>query len=177
MTIRKAILPDLDAVEKLYEEVHDAEESGRQTIGWIRGVYPVRSTAEAALERGDLYVLISEAGIRGAAIINQIQVDVYAGAPWQYSAPDDRICVLHTLVIDPACAGRGLGRAFVAFYENFARTMNCPELRMDTNARNSIARALYKRLGYREIAVVPTTFNGIPGIDLVLLEKNLEAMG
>ena len=47
MTIRKAILPDLDAVEKLYEEVHDAEESGRQTIGRIRGVYPVRSTAEA----------------------------------------------------------------------------------------------------------------------------------
>ena len=83
MTIMKAILPDLDAVEKLYEEVHDAEESGRQTIGWIRGVYPVRSTAEAALERGDLYVLISEAGIRGAAIINQIQVDVYALGHWQ----------------------------------------------------------------------------------------------
>ena len=49
--------------------------------------------------------------------------------------------------------------------------------RIDTNARNSIARAFYKGLGYREIAVVPTTFNGIPGIDLVLLEKHLEAMG
>ena len=125
MTIRKAILPDLVAVEKLYEEVHDAEESGRQTIGWIRGVYPVRSTAEAALERGDLYVLISEAGIRGAAIINQIQVDVYALGHWQYPAPEDEVCVLHTLVISPEASGRGLGKAFVRFYEDYALAHGC----------------------------------------------------
>ena len=28
--------------------------------------------------------------------------------------------------------------------------------------------------GYREIGIVPTVFNGIPGVGLVLLEKNLE---
>ena len=177
MDIRKATISDLDAVARIYDAQHTAEEAGKSTVGWIRGVYPTRATAEAALARDDLFVLCEDGLVRGTAIINQIQVDVYAGAPWQYSAPDDRICVLHTLVIHPAAKGRGLGRAFVAFYENFARTMNCPELRMDTNARNANARALYKRLGYREIAVVPTTFNGIPGIDLVLLEKNLEAMG
>ena len=177
MDIRKATISDLDAVARIYDAQHTAEEAGKSTVGWIRGVYPTRATAQAALDRDDLFVLCEDGLVRGTAIINQIQVDVYAGAPWQYSAPDERVCVLHTLVIHPAAKGRGLGRAFVAFYENFARTMNCPELRMDTNARNSIARALYKRLGYREIAVVPTTFNGIPGIDLVLLEKNLEAMG
>lgn len=173
MTIRKAILPDLDAVEKLYEEVHDAEESGRQTIGWIRGVYPVRSTAEAALERGDLYVLISEAGIRGAAIINQIQVDVYALGHWQYPAPEDEVCVLHTLVISPEASGRGLGKAFVRFYEDYALAHGCRELRMDTNERNAAARAMYRKLGYRETGIVPTVFNGIPDVRLVLLKKHL----
>ena len=44
---------------------------------------------------------------------------------------------------------------------------------MDTNARNLTARQLYAKLGYREIAIVPTVFNGIPGVDLVLLEKHL----
>ena len=177
MEIRKAQKTDLDAVEAVYNAQHTAEEAGKSTVGWIRGVYPTRATAQAALARDDLFVLCEDGLVRGTAIINQIQVDVYAGAPWQYSAPDEQVCVLHTLVIDPACAGRGLGTRFVAFYEDWARAHGWPELRMDTNARNSIARAFYKGLGYREIAVVPTTFNGIPGIDLVLLEKNLEAMG
>ena len=175
--IRKATREDIPAVEALYDEIHTREEAGEVTTGWIRGVYPTRATAQAALARDDLFVLCEDGLVRGAAIINQTQVDVYAGAPWRFSAPDERVCVLHTLVIHPAAKGRGLGRAFVAFYENYARARNCPALRIDTNARNSIARAFYKGLGYREIAVVPTTFNGIPGIDLVLLEKNLEAMG
>ena len=176
MDIRKATKNDLDAVARIYDAIHDAEEAGKTTIGWIRDVYPTRETAEAALGRGDLFVLCDREIILGAAIINQIQVDCYAGAPWQYDAPDDRVCVLHTLVIDPAAAGRGLGTKFVAFYEDHARLCGCPELRMDTNARNAAARRLYARLGYREIGIVPTVFNGIPGVDLVLLEKHLEEM-
>ena len=176
MDIRKATKNDLDAVARIYDAVHDAEEAGRTTVGWIRGVYPTRETAQAALDRDDLFVLCEDGKILGAAIINQIQVDCYAGALWQYDAPDDRVCVLHTLVIDPAAAGHGLGTKFVAFYEDWARLCGCPELRMDTNAHNAAARRLYKRLGYREIGVVPTVFNGIPGVDLVLLEKHLEEM-
>ena len=30
---------------------------------------------------------------------------------------------------------------------------------------------MYKALGYREIGIVDTTFNGIAGVKLVLLEK------
>ena len=44
---------------------------------------------------------------------------------------------------------------------------------MDTNERNARARAMYKKLGYREIGVIPTVFNGIAGVNLVLLEKAL----
>ena len=45
---------------------------------------------------------------------------------------------------------------------------------MDTNARNRAARALYKKLGYEEVSIVPCTFNGIAGVQLVCLEKKLE---
>ena len=112
-------------------------------------------------------------GILGCGVINRIQVDVYAGAPWQYEAPDDTVMVLHTLVIDPAAMRRGFGRQFVAFYEGYARATGCRVLRIDTNERNLAARALYRKLGYREAAIVPTTFNGIAGVELVLLEKEL----
>ena len=81
--------------------------------------------------------------------------------------------VLHTLVIYPAVKGRGLGTAFVTFYEQYALEHGCRYLRMDTNERNAGARSLYKRLGYREIDILPCEFNGIPGVNLVLLEKTL----
>ena len=44
---------------------------------------------------------------------------------------------------------------------------------MDTNAGNSRARAMYKKLGYSEAGIIPTVFNGIEGVSLVLLEKAL----
>lgn len=171
--IRKATAADVPAVARIYDEIHTAEEAGGQTIGWIRGVYPTDATAEAAAARGDLFVMETADETLGAAIINRIQVDSYAGAPWEYDAPDDRVCVLHTLVISPRAGGMGCGRAFVRFYEDYARAQGCVELRMDTNARNTRARAMYARLGYREIGVVPTVFNGIPNVELVLLEKRL----
>ncbi|MBQ0018882.1 MAG: hypothetical protein KBS63_06770 [Clostridiales bacterium] len=49
--------------------------------------------------------------------------------------------------------------------------MDCTVLRIDTNARNRTARKMYASLGFREADIVPTVFNGIPGVDLVLLEK------
>ena len=87
--------------------------------------------------------------------------------------PDEQVCVLHTLVIDPNSAGKGYGRAFIEYYETYAQENDCTELRIDTNARNAVARAMYKKHGYTEIGIVPTVFNGIEGVQLVLLEKYL----
>ena len=171
--IRKATFNDLDAVERLYNETHDAEEAGIITTGWKRTVYPVRATAQAALERDDLFVMEADGRIIGSGIINQIQVDVYEGAPWKYPVPDDQVCVLHTMMISPAEFGKGYAREFLQFYEDYALEHGCTELRIDTNARNTAARAMYRKHGYSEIDIVPTTFNGIPGIQLVLLEKDL----
>lgn len=175
MIIRKATIDDIDAVEQLYNAIHTAEENGQQTIGWIRGVYPVRATAENALKREDLFVLEDNGELCGAGIINQVQVDSYRQGNWKYNAADEEVCVLHTLVISPDHAGKGYGRAFLTYYETYALEHGCPELRIDTNARNTAARAMYKKHGYSEIGIIPTDFNGIEGIELVLLEKYLGA--
>lgn len=173
MIFRKATAKDISAIADIYEDIHTEEEAGRTTIGWIRGVYPTRKTAEASLLRGDLFVAEACGIIMGAAVINQQQVDVYAGADWEFCAADSQVMVLHTLVISPKAAGKGYGKAFVRFYEEYALSQNCPYLRMDTNARNARARAMYQKLGYREIGIVPCIFNGIEGVQLVLLEKRL----
>ena len=175
-SIRKACEGDILAIAGIYDRILAKEEAGQATIGWVRGVYPVRSTAEAALGRGDLYVEEDAEGhVAATAIINGTQVPEYADASWRHEAADDEVLVLHTLVVDPRVKGRGLGRAFEAFYERYALEHGCPYLRIDTNARNTAARRLYAHLNYREIAVIPCVFNGLTGVEAVLLEKRASA--
>ena len=118
--------------------------------------------------------MLDEDGVvLGSAIINKRQVDVYAKAKWRHEVDAGKVCVLHTLTISPRAGGRGLGKQFVDFYESYALDHGCCTLRMDTNERNLVARKMYKKLGYEEINIVPTVFNGIPDVNLVLLEKYL----
>ena len=171
--IRKAAEKDIASVNAIYDEIHDKEEKGEMTVGWIRGVYPTEETARKAYENGELFVEEDGKRIVAAAIINRKQVDSYKDGNWLYPAPDDSVMVLHTLVVSPSQSGKGYGKAFVAFYEDYAKKNGCDYLRMDTNERNRNARALYRKLGYREAGIIPTVFNGIPGVGLVLLEKRL----
>ncbi len=172
--IREAVQADIPQVAAIYGRILTEEEQGRAVVGWIRGVYPTERTARDALAAGTLFVLEQEGKIAAAAKIDRNQVPEYANAPWRYpDAPDSQVMVLHTLVVDPAFAGRGCGKQFVAFYEEYARACGCPYLRMDTNAKNAAARRLYSRLGYWEAGIVPCAFNGIPDVQLVCLEKKL----
>ena len=134
---------------------------------------PVEQTAKDAYERDDLFVCEEDGEIPAAAIINQTQVDVYADGKWTYPAKDEEVMVLPMLVVDPQKGKRGIGKAFVAFYEQYATENGCKLLRMDTNEKNVRARVMYKKLGYNEADIVPCEFNRIPGVQLVLLEKRL----
>ena len=173
--IRKAISEDIDAIEAIYNRIHHRQEQGKTVIGWQRNIYPTRQTAQAALERGDLFVQTNEQGqIVGAAIFNQIQDDFYRDAPWQYPAEDREVMVMHTLVTDPLHQNKGYGSAFADYYEEYALAQGCRYLHIDTNERNLNARHFYQNRGYREIAVCPCDFNGLLGVRLVLLEKHIQ---
>ena len=171
--IRPATADDLPRIEQIYDAIHTAEETGAASVGWARGVYPTRATAQAALDDGALFVLTDGGALVAAGRIDRTQVPVYAQVPWQYAAPPEQVLVLHTLVSDPLVAGHGCGTEFVAFYEQYAREHGCTWLRIDTNARNVSARRLYARLGYREVDIVPGKFNGIPDVQLVCMEKRV----
>lgn len=172
--IRKATKSDIAAIAAIYEAIHDREEAGLTTTGWIRGVYPTEKTARDSCAKGDeMYVLEEDGIIRAAGRINQEQGAEYADCKWQYPAQEREVLVLHTLVVDPQWNGHGCGTAFIAFYEELARQMGCTCLRMDTNERNLYARGLYKHLGYSEPGIVLCVFNGIPNVKLVCLEKKL----
>lgn len=175
ITIRKARETDILAIAGIYDRILTKEEAGQATIGWARGVYPTEDFARMALAADDLFVLEDGGKICATARINQEQVPEYAGGDWLYSdASDDEIMVLHTLVVDPLCAGGGFGTAFVSFYEQYAKAHACRYLRMDTNVINKAARRFYAKLGFYESGVIGCVFNGIPDVKLVCLEKKLD---
>lgn len=172
--IRKATMEDIPAVAGIYDRILAKEEAGEAVIGWVRGVYPTEGLARKALAAGDLFVLEHEGKVCATARINQEQVPEYADGDWKYKdVPEAEIMVLHTLIVDPLCAGGGYGTAFVKFYEQYALEHGCKVLRMDTNEKNAAARRFYAKLGFWESCIVPCVFNGIAGVRLVLLEKKL----
>ena len=169
--IRKAVKSDLDAVVNIYDEIHQAEEAGIISVGWIRGIYPVKETAEEALKRDDLFVIEKDGIVLGSGIINKVQMDIYNNVKWEHEVEDDKLCVLHTLAISPRSGKMGLGKQFLRFYEDYALHNGCSELRIDTNELNIIARKMYSKLGYKELSILPTIYNGLPHVNLVLMEK------
>ena len=173
MNIREATTQDIDAIAQIYDHIHDEEEAGRMTTGWHRGIYPVRATAETAVSLGDMFILEDGGNLLAAGRINQQQTAEYARIKWLYDNPDDKIWVLHTLVVEPSAKGKGYARTFLEFYENYSLERGCHVLRIDTNLRNSAARAMYAKHGWREAGIVPCTFNGLPGVQMVCLEKKI----
>lgn len=174
--IRKGEEKDIDSIESIYDKILEREEKGQASIGWQRGVYPTRETARQSVERGDMYVFEDDAThkIMAAGIINKVQLPIYSKGKWNTEATDDEVMVLHTLVVNPESAGRGIGRTLLAFYEKVARENGCKALRIDTQSKNLTARNLYNKLGYKETGILECDFNGISSIELVLLEKVLE---
>lgn len=171
--IRKANMADLNRIEEIYNEIHTEIEEGRAQIGWTRGIYPVRDIAEDSIRRREMFVMEKDGMIVASGRINQYQGPEYDNAVWSFDVDPDSVMVLHTLTVSPKHYGKGYGREFAAFYENYARKCGCTALRIDTNAINLPARSLYKKLGYTEACIVYTSFNGIDGVNLVCLDKKL----
>lgn len=170
---RKATEKDIAAVEKIYVKIHEAEKSGKLTVGWLEGVYPVRETAEKALAADELFIAESDGITVASAILNHYQPDGYDAVKWQYKYGEDKILVMHTLTVDPEYTGNGIGSKFTCFYEKYAKETGCLALRIDTQEKNSTARNMYKKLGFNEVGTTDVSFNGIPSVHLVLLEKDV----
>lgn len=156
--IRKAAASDLPEAAAVYEAVFDHESKTTVYTNWLRGVYPTAETAKKALEAGSLYIGEESGSLWGTVILNGVQPGEYAGIPWTLAAEPEKVAVIHTLCIHPACAGRGYARQMVAFCEETARAEGKAVIRLDTWEGNLPANRLYPSLGYRFAGSAPFFF-------------------
>lgn len=173
-SIRKATFNDIDSVARIYKKIHNLEESGKVSIGWNSKVYPIRETALDALKADKLFVMTVDDAVVASAIINQKQPSAYSSMDWSFPAPDDKVGVLHTLVVDPDFGKRGLGKAFVSFFENYCKEQDYAVVRLDTQVKNVGPFNMYINLGYRLAGICNTPFQNLPyNVELAIFEKKL----
>ena len=92
---------DIDKLEKLYDDLNTYFEVGFNYPGWLKGIYPVRNTAEVAISGGNLFILKVDHKIAGSIILNQKEETAYSQATWSVEAEKDDLIVIHTLVVHP----------------------------------------------------------------------------
>lgn len=173
MVFRKATTHDTDGIMEIYNAVLDLCEKGTYPTGWVKGIYPTQKTVSEALSSKTMFVCENDGKIVACAKIDNVQVDVYDKIDWVHKAPKEQVMVMHTLAVHPDFSGCGIAGKFCVFYEQYALCCNCHYLRIDTNQKNLPARALYKKLGYRESGIVECVFNGIEKVKLVCMEKKI----
>lgn len=172
--IIKATEKDIDAIVEIYNLIHKLEEEGKISIGWNKEIYPIKTTAENALSEASLFVMKIGDKVVGSSIINQFQPAGYAEVDWSFPARNDKVGVLHTLVVHPAFVNKGLGKEFVAFFEGYCRSLGYEVVRLDTQTKNIGPFNLYPKLGYRLAAIKDVPFQNLPiTVNLAMFEKKL----
>ena len=156
--IRKAVMDDLEQIEKTYDEHFEHEKTHGAFTIFEKGVYPTREVAERAIQEGAMHVCILDGEIAGSLIANATQPAEYAGISWESSG---RALVIHLLLVRPSMAGRGVGTALVEYAMQLARQGGYAALRLDTGSQNTPAVALYKKAGFRIVASGTMEVGGI----------------
>ncbi len=114
--------------------------------------YPNRNFYEACIEDGELFLLKEEEHMVGTVVLNEDQDSGWSDINWQYTQGAQLI--IHALLIDPDCQGKGYGQQALELCETYARKSNYSGIRLDAFSENPVALALYVKNGYQKVGEV-----------------------
>lgn len=172
LSIEQGNHADLDEIEQLYNDLHDALTAGINYPGWIKGIYPTREDALTGIEDSTLFVARSDHKITGSIILNHKYENGYDSVTWQYKGDYRSVFVIHTLVVHPNFTKSGIGRQLMYFAERFARQNNIKTIRLDVYENNTPAINLYENCGYQYASSVDLGYSKY-GLDLFKLYEKL----
>lgn len=69
---------------------------------WFKDIYPIKDTAEKAINNKELYIIKENGSIIGSVILNHVQSVSYKNIDWKNNFSNNEILVIHTLCISPS---------------------------------------------------------------------------
>ena len=133
ITIRQAVLADLDAVAILFDGY-------RQFYGQTSDEAAAKTFLQARFEHGQSVVLLAES--QGQAVgFTQLY-------PSFSSVSMARVFVLNDLFVAPSARRLGVGEALLAAAADHSRQLGAVRLSLTTNVQNLAAQALYASMGW-----------------------------
>ncbi|MCD8157677.1 MAG: GNAT family N-acetyltransferase [Clostridiales bacterium] len=143
--IRKAVREDILKIAETYTELLTYEEKQGGASNWKIVVYPTVSVPEKTVPEGTMYVLEEDGKICGSMILNRFQAPEYFEIEWKYTAPEDKVFVIHTLCIPPKKSGKGFGTQMIEYAKRAGERAGCEVIRIDTYVHNEPAKNLYQK--------------------------------
>lgn len=145
---------DIEQLDRLYNDLNEYLEKGINYPGWLKGVYPIRETAEMGIAENNLFVLKVKSDIAGSIILNHKPENAYNEVIWSINANKDEVIVIHTLAVHPHFMKYGVAQKLMDFAELYALQENAKSIRLDVAVQNAPAISLYEKCGYDYIGTV-----------------------
>ena len=150
MSIRQAIITDLDIVKKIAEAC--AIDMANYSIFQWNEKYPSRDVFKNDIETGALYVLEINKKIVGCIMLSDVKDDSYKDVKWL--TKNFKNLYVHRLAVNPDYQKKGHGRRLMDFAESFAVENNFTSIRLDTFSLNHRNNKFYKSRGYTQLGNV-----------------------
>ncbi len=100
-----------------------------------KGFIPQEKLQKTALQNNALYVYEENGIVLGSVILDGQQPEEYRKIEWPSNAPDEKVTVIHLLMVRPSAAGKGIGSLIVNDAMELAKQQACVAVRLDTESK------------------------------------------
>lgn len=170
LTVRQANMNEFTKVVSFYNDLIDGIQDAQYKPGWEKGVYPTEEFLCNSIDDQYLYIGTIEDNIVGTMIINHNYADGYDKAPWQITAKNDEIMVIHALAISPSYQGKGLAKEMLTNAITICNSLLVKTIRLDVLATNIPAVKLYPSFGFQYIDCIKLFYEDVGLTDFYLYE-------
>lgn len=173
MKISQAKATEYGIVQEFYHELIPQMQAYPYYPTWIVGVYPDDDYLKTLTENGQVFLGLENGRAIGVVVLNHQPNEGYEDVPWQVSAGDDEVVILHLLGVLPEYWGKGFSDELLDFAAELSRSQGQKAIRLDVMEANLPAKKLYERNGYREIETIEMYYESTGRTGFTMYEKDL----